>query len=278
MRTLRTVAVLSLGAVLMLGCGKSSSNKEPLNVKTLAATLASTVCSEFAKCSCTDPSAVKDCTAAYTEMLTIQFSSQVAGSQAVKVDSAKAQTCIADIKATLSTCSAPPPYVDGFPASCDEFFVGTQTADELCDGDQDCAPGLACDRRTWTCATPVAVDGDCTGYYLSCAEGLFCNGSVCKAIPAAGQECPDEVCQDGLSCVYVTADTKWECVAPHAATESCADGAGCVDTARCVSGTCVALTADGGACKNWYECLHGWCNTYDWKCADPGICWMMSDK
>lgn len=282
MRTLRTIAVISLGAVLLVGCGKSSSSDEPMNARSFAAGFADTVCSALATCSCTDPSAVEDCKTAYNEMISQELSWMLTGSSSWKVDPAAAKTCLADMKAMLGTCTAPPPNADGFPESCREslLIVGTQAVDDRCNQDSDCAPGLACDWSTYTCATRVAVDGDCSN--VACADGLFCApGAVCTARPGVGEACPFGNCLDGLTCRYDSTADGNLCFAPHALSEGCSDGYACAVGTYCDRDdtvTCLALKADGETCTSWDQCLHAWCNGFDNTCADPGICWLMEPK
>jgi len=280
MRTTRIAGALWLSATLLAGCSSSNSSSNDESMNALASQMASTICSAMVQCSCTDAAAQADCQAAYTEMVKYELSMMLVEHPAQMIDDAKAKTCLADVKANLSGCSAPSPGQDDgiFPQSCNEMLVGTQPQGDMCWEDQDCAPGLGCDWRDQTCAPLVAVEGDCN--YVSCQEGLQCQSGTCASLPAAGAPCPYNECQDGLRCVYVSADDRNECVAPHTANADCSDGAGCVDGTYCDSGTetCLALVPDGGDCTSWDQCLHGWCNYYEEKCADPGICGMMGPK
>jgi hypothetical protein len=240
-------------------------------------------------CSCSDASAAQDCRIAYREMLLLQFSQLQSRYPGQKLDPAAAQTCLTDMRAELGDCAPPPPgeriTVTGLASarrgspvpSCDVIFVGTQTQGEMCSYTEDCAPGLACDERTYTCG-PKGGAGDGCGPeagFLECQDGLFCFGSTCTVRPRAGEACVAGWCQEGLSCVYVPDTATDTCLAPHALDADCSDGAGCVAGAFCdVAGTqaCTALLADGGTCTSSSQCLHAWCNPYDSTCANPGIC------
>lgn len=251
MRSFRIVNALSLlGAILSMGCGKSSSNDE-LNVRSFAAEAADIVCSAMVDCSCSDASALQDCKTAYREMITQDLSVQFIRYSSAKLDPAAAQACLDGIRAELSDCSLGTPMMTSVGlassrgvginvASCDEMVVGAQAQGDPCGQDWDCAPALSCDQRGYTCAPRAAVEDSCE--FVSCQDGLFClMGSTCAERPGAGEVCPFGNCQDGLSCIAVGGDGPFTCLAPHAVDAVCDDGAGCVDGSYC----------DGPAWRTW---------------------------
>lgn len=278
MKSLRTVGALWLAVVLLVGCGKSDSSNKELNLNSFAAQAADTVCSAMVQCSCTDASALQDCKTAYREMVTLEASMMLLEYPGMKLDPAAAQTCLDDIRTQLSGCSAPAPGENDsfFTQSCQDMFVGAQAQGERCSWPEDCAPGLGCDRRDYTCAPRVALDGDCE--FIECQDGLACTSGTCTNRAAAGEDCSTVTCQEGLSCVWVASSSRNECVAPHEPDADCSDNARCVAGLYCdLAGTqtCKALVADGGNCTSDSQCLHGSCNSYDGTCRDPGICQMM---
>jgi len=148
-----------------------------------------------------------------------------------------------------------------------------QAEGEHCADLVECAAGLVCDDSTMSCVTAPGADASCASTSEDCAAGLYCSSTdeyTCVPIPGVGAECDsnDRVCAEGSRCVLVT-DT-YRCVAPHAATESCDDGAGCAAGLYC-DGTCQALLADGAECDYGNQCEHEWCNEAG-QCADPGFC------
>ena len=262
MRAFRIVSVASLGAVLLVGCGSSSSSdSKTLNGKTLAATYASVVCEAAAKCQCTDGSAVSDCKAAMNERYLEELSNVLDYNPAWKVDPALAQTCLDDMKAILNTCEGPVKSGPGghytWPESCvgngdypSAFFVGTQAEGEKCRNDEgdrgDCAPGLVCNYQTQTCVAAVAKDGDCR--WADCAKGLVCLGGydseenyvyTCTERLAKDAECNPEggtPCVEGLRCLTADDGATFTC----RASRSLAAGATCDYisdyTAKCSDG------------------------------------------
>lgn len=289
MKPIRIVYALSLGALILAGCGKSSSS-ESLDLKSFAAQAAAEYCAAQVKCSCTDASALQDCETAYGKLLTQELSQVIVQNPAYKIDPAAAQVCLDDVKAALAECSYPVNSDDtlvgalvgkpkgGFIVpSCDLIFVGTQEAGEHCSNDSDCAAELACDRSDYTCAARPGLDGDCNS--VSCQDAFFCLEGACAPLPGADAACPDYYCQEGLSCVDVSGAGQYQCTAPHPEGASCSDGAGCEAGTRCDWGsttTCVALLADGAECTYYYECTHLSCDAG--ICADPGICNLLGYK
>jgi hypothetical protein len=296
MRNLPFSACLALSAAaLFAGCGKSSSPAEPLQMKSFVAKAADTVCSALARCACTDSSAVTSCKQAFVSDMTDQLDYVLLQYPGQTIDPVAAQTCLDDIKAELSDCSLSPAPDSGLAVSdskgsslqvpsCDQLFKGVQASGGRCHADAECAAGLACDQITQSCATPAAVDGDCTN--VSCADTAWCNAGTCTAKLAAGATCTSEtdnwgydVCAAGLSCDYSSSLDHSICAAPVAIDGTCGDGnIRCVTGAYCNdSDVCVALIADGQACSYGFQCEHAWCNAQG-KCEDPGICSFMGKR
>lgn len=304
--SLRALAALS-AAALLAACGNdSSSSEQPLDLQGFAARYADTICGAYVECSCSDASARADCTTAYTEFMLLEASQMLTEYPGIKIDPAKAQTCLTDMATALKACPSPTgssmvsslaspfalssqpvartsgtSFVD-VPSCQQNLLVGTRTADQYCDSWRECGPGLACDRLTRACVTAPGIDESCestgsTGSTTGCASGLYCDGTYhCVAIPAEDDACDSalRVCAEGTSCVQVSGE--YTCVAPHAVDDSCADGAGCVTGAYCDgTSTCASFIPDGGDCEVGWQCAHGWCNE-DGKCADPGFCSMVN--
>jgi hypothetical protein len=288
MRNLRSIGCAALAAAALLaGCGKSSSPKEQLQLSSFAAKAADTVCSALAKCGCTDASAVASCKQAFVSDMTDQMAFEVLMYPGATLDPAAAQTCLDDLKAELSDCSLPPttnlvgrPVAPRFDLlGCEGVFKGVQISGERCQVDAECAAGLACDQGTLSCATPAAVDGDCTS--ISCADNAWCNAGTCAAKVEAGADCSaggDRACVDGLDCWPSSSAGHNVCAAPVAVDGDCSEVPVCVSGAYCnASHLCATLIADGVGCDEGYQCEHGWCNTQG-VCEDPGICELLNTR
>jgi hypothetical protein len=116
---------------------------------------------------------------------------------------------------------------------------------ELCDGNS----GRDCGGIDLTC---VGSEGDMPGTCRSWSQILDGNvGDACSI--------PDDLCDDGLSCVFVGAAggmVRFECASPVAAGASCSqgfpdpcpDGQFCMMGAMPGMGTCTALPGAGQAC------------------------------
>lgn len=148
---------------------------------------------------------------------------------------------------------------------------------EPCSG--PCADGT-CDytKPTPTCVAVTRGDAGaaCDGLSLQCSGGLYCTGSTCAPLPAAGAACgPNGECAPPTACVARTCalpggvgaicGVDQDCAAGlgcSAATEACGEiqwaGAGqpCGGLTRCLVGdcagdtmTCPTVLDDGQACS-----------------------------
>ncbi len=282
MKRFRARSVLTVG-LLLAACAKDDGDPQR-QLERYVEGYASTVCSALVTCSCTAPAAEEDCKAAYRTMLEYALAEEMVQSPARAPVAAAVDTCLGDLRAAVQGCPGPTrsevtgggfeiakASFDVLVPSCTPrgLFAGTLASGERCSSPQDCAPGLGCDEEAYTCAPLAAVDGSCAT--IGCAEGLHCNSSLtCATRPTAGQACPDFACATGSSCVDV--EGVMTCVAPHAATESCTDGAGCVAGTYCDwdVGVCATPLTDGTPCGEDFECEHLWCRSG--TCADPGFC------
>lgn len=122
-----------------------------------------------------------------------------------------------------------------------------------CAGDEDCAPGFACDwgdagADRLTCLV-VAGRGEPCGAGAPCGRGWTCTRGVCGPPPAVGSAC-------------ASSGSFWD------AGASCDAGAYCDLRYRFDAsdpGTCMALTRDGGRCEHSGRCRSGVC--HDGRCA-----------
>ena len=69
------------------------------------------------------------------------------------------------------------------------------------------------------CTRPREEGAECGAYGVRCADGLYCNATVCA--PAAGAGEPCGTCATGLSCIDPDADGAYTCEPPAAVDDTC---------------------------------------------------------
>jgi hypothetical protein len=74
------------------------------------------------------------------------------------------------------------------------------------------------------------AEGDGCDRDFECLDGLYCDGSICRARPTSGQPCPDGACASGLYCR--TFNPSARCVPKEP------DGRLCDGPDECACGTC----------------------------------------
>jgi hypothetical protein len=271
-------ACASLGTVLVLsGCGSDSAPTQQQQQSTLenaANQYGEITCAALASCQCMDAAAVNDCQTAYAEYFRLAMSELLVEEPGVRLDQAKFDACLAELKASVDTCPTRLDIAD-LPSCSDpsrtvpSFFVATQTEGEWCTDSASCVEGLGCDDVLKTCQPRKAAGESCAT--VECQAGLYCDSSnVCAQQAGAGGTCnPTEghACATGLRCV----GTPSTCVAPHAVGDDCTDGAGCVSGAYCAT-TCTALKAGGAACASDGECTSDHCNLVSGACEPASFC------
>lgn len=209
----------------------------------------------------------------------------------IHYDAAAGATCNAAIQ-TLD-CSVLSSQ-GGFtvPPACDAALVGQVANGGQCWDSADCATGYCgWDLSTGTCPDTcrpfVAAGGACPGGE-GCADGLVCDGGICKTPSGPGLPCP---CRDDLWCdasgatpvcrAFLAQGASCDplaslcnglttCVgAPATCQPWLGVGATCATTAdRCgigyvcsdASSTCVSVPALGDACTDL--CVGSWCDVF----------------
>jgi hypothetical protein len=307
----RILGALSiLTALLVVGCGGSSSKKKTLDAAGFAERAADAVCTALANCGCA--STPVDCKTAVTDQYTELLSRHQVQYPSQKLVPEKMQACLDDLAADLRDCSLQRWTGDvtakgwwghstnfGYestwlPESCFsvELYVGVQEKDERCFSSNDCAPGLYCDRDSFTCQPLTAAGAACGGEGdPDCVDGCYCPheaDSVCTQYPGEGEDCGfgDYECQEGLFCnESESGEPKYVCKAPGQAGDYCHSGShgACRAGLFCdVSHECKPVLADGTDCTDGRACVHGWCQMKpdmedcdtpgNCQCADPGVC------
>ena len=134
---------------------------------------------------------------------------------------------------------------------------GTTTA--FLDGCTSAYSGVTCDnvlKQPDACKTPAGTladgapcgeDGQCTG--RACNKTGDSNCGACSTRVAAGGDCKNAKCDDGLNCAE-----NGKCVAPAAAGAACADNQPCVSGLVCSKGTCGQGVGAGASCADGEAC------------------------
>lgn len=99
----------------------------------------------------------------------------------------------------------------------------------------------------------------------SCAEGLYCEESVCVRLPSEGEACLPEgnlgQCASPLACIDEA------CVPRREPGEPCDLIGQCEESLWCVEGVCVPRGAVGGSCMTGFDCISASC--IDDVCQPP---------
>ncbi|HEX3696675.1 MAG TPA: hypothetical protein VH374_14945 [Polyangia bacterium] len=118
-------------------------------------------------------------------------------------------------------------------------------------------------------SAPCTVKYDCTGT-------LICDKTLCakKVVKNLNDLCgnPGEVCNAGSYCTMM--GVVYRCVAKHMAGEACDDDTNpCLESLRCLAGTCAARVTAGAACTSDDDCAMAvpYCDPYIGNKCDQGL-------
>jgi hypothetical protein len=195
-------------------------------------------------------------------------------------DADAASHCIAMLRSTpLERTSDTDTLFAHYP--CDGVLVGSQPEGQPCRFSVECKEGLACEGYA------IGVDGVCKAppkageaciiqrfgnilnvaaignHHPACAPGLWCDGSKCQPLAAAGKACGSTAsCAGGLACVG------GKCARPGGEGAACNTSAECAFGSFCDHGpgstrpTCTAKRAAGAPCTSTEACK-GRCDMTD---------------
>lgn len=171
--------------------------------------------------------------------------------------------CMDGLICLSSVCQAPPGEgatcttrcAEGLFCSASRVCEAQRAVGESCSGvasGGDCQENLAC--RSGRCAAPPVEGEACWPEYLQrCAEGLRCDGTVCRIPRSAGAACTSTVeCAFGSRCLEEVCAPILGLGDPCTSDEPCALGTGCAD------GRCRPLPDLGEPCFA-AGCLRGVC-------------------
>lgn len=167
-------------------------------------------------------------------------------------------------------------------ATCPGTCANRGAAGATCTEDRGCQAGLSC--ANGLCAAPSPEGGacegaamlDCAGIDLTCVGSEGMTAGTCRRWStilsgAVGSSCsiPDDLCDDGLSCVFARIEGTtpvFECQAAVAAGAECGLGVPdqCPDDQYCMMGggtpgrgTCTSLPDAGEPCTSSGQCAPG---------------------
>lgn len=147
---------------------------------------------------------------------------------------------------------------------CKRLSAGETCADDG-GGVGICADGLYCDFGDTLMCTPLIAEGGACPKFQGCAEGLTCDGSVCKALPGEGETCTLE-CKEGLTC------DGGVCKPPPGEGEPCSFD--CVEGFVCDAMVCKVAPGVGEPCINFTCDANSECdgNTDQCVARQPLVC------
>jgi len=141
-----------------------------------------------------------------------------------------------------------------------------------CQSDNQCQSGLSC--RTGTCRALAATGGACSSDSDCSSIGDYCNGT-CTKYGVAG-----DACSSGTQCAplfYRCDSATQKCVSGPRLGDVCTGAGACIDQSYCdtTQDKCVALLADGAQCMSSDQCKSGTCDqtTFPYTCMTAQICY-----
>jgi hypothetical protein len=247
---------LLAAAATTSGCSSKSAAPYP-DVTSFCAAKAQAECQIAATCGSTSPTACETA----REALCNEDAAQAAmtGSGTRKYTQANAPACIAKANDVYGNNVTQIPFASLVgPGSvtdvCEHVFAGVSAFNAPCQTDYDCAD-----------VTDICVP------VLPGSTDLVC----ATATPvAAGKFCqdPGSQCADDTYCTMASANGGYTCVAEAQEGAPCAD-APCVDTARCVSGTCEPRATANEPCTTNDDCSPDapYCDPYVGNLCEKGL-------
>jgi hypothetical protein len=224
-----------LPLVLVAGCGDDSNNEDPLAT-------ASGFCDEWAQRAC-NKDVVNSCSQEPSKDACLESQSSFCRTKvkASKYNKAGARECLDAVEKA---------YADGQLTS-DEFQIVRDlgipcdqvigASGVFCKTVEDCdePDAMVCQPREGSKMGVCVIDGgfSCKETDLSCAQGFYCNGSLCAALSKS--ECAsDEQCKPEYKCNIAEDAEIGTCKLRLDVDEACTDNEEC-QTHVCWGGKCV---------------------------------------
>jgi hypothetical protein len=229
--------LLMLAPLLATGCG---TEDKPLTASDFITQYAQNVCAGVSP-ACLVP--MDTCTAIQSAARS-QTAQDAAGQGWLFVPAA-AQTClglVASVYGSLKTSAVV--KASDFKAmvyACDQVYRGPRTANATCAFDEDCTPGLICDKLHCGTKSVVPQGAGCANIGETCPAGSYCAASA-----------------EGIRI----------CASRIGLGGACGESTPCSETLRCLAGTCTAQLGIGEKCTVDQDCASKFCEPYAYLCAD----------
>jgi len=199
---------------------------------------------------------------------------------AVKLDPAAADRCIAAFTTQLEGCGWVGPIPPPLPADCETVITGLVPEKSTCRSSLECAESLTClglsTTQTGKCHPPKPTGTLCGGSVDTLAA-LTRQDTTESRHPECAGVCARPMCTDakalGAPCkTNVECGPTRTCAAGKCSTDPlppagkpCAAGQ-CARGARCVKDTCIAPKSEGETCESDLDCQSA-CDKPTGKCA-----------
>jgi hypothetical protein len=230
---------------VVVACSSSTPGDKYPSVDSFCDALAAAECQEAANCDL-------DLTACKTFRKPLCLSS-AAGAQGTgrTYTPSKGPDCVDLATKVWGSNNVAPADIASVTDTCARVFQGSIAANHSCSSN----------------ATPTADEAAQDS--LKCTGDLICDKTLCgtKVVKHAGEGCanPGEVCDTGYYCTGSPAVT---CTPKLQANQPCSVSAPCLESLRCVTGTCQPRADLGGACASDDDCTTGFCDKYNgYKCG-----------
>ncbi len=180
----------------------------------------------------------------------------------LELNAAVLEDCLRAIIAPDDTCVVVASQAPWAMACVGSAWTGLVASGGSCFYDYECAQPRSTCGADRTCKPPASQGQEC--YAVQCAEGLYCDGSICQALRVEGSNCTGSYqCVEETFCDFNTG----RCTAPAAIGAPCHDYNGCVPGASCLPGSC----PDGNSCFVDADCSSV-CESSGFFCFDDSDC------
>jgi hypothetical protein len=235
-----TVAVAAAAA--HVGCSGGGS-KKPLTVNDFCTMKAEAECQAATRCGTTATACQSQ-----RQALCMQFA-QATMSATRPFQPGNVSNCVNKTSSTYAKQTITPTDLAAMNDTCNYVFQGSQAKDGTCANKYECSGMVICDSNH-LCETQVTRN----------------NGDPCTG--------PGDVCNTGL---YCTGTPVARCAPKKMLNDTCDDMTPCLETLRCVNGTCLGRAMPGESCTSDADCpttgssAAPYCDPYIGNKCDSGL-------
>ena len=229
MKKTNALLLVILGVASVTSCGLLGDSEKSLTNQSFCDQRAEAECAKLTDCSLT-AMALQQCRTARAQTCLQETASSMQATGR-RIDRDNAEACLAETKSKF-TVVIPAANWTALRQKCARVFEGTVKETQACTADLDCDNGLVCDKGACGVMRTVAT-----------LKGCANPGETCPA----GEYCANE-------------QTRWTCKPRLAQGAACDAANRCLESLRCLQGTCQPGVGLSGACSA------------DADCAAPAIC------